>query len=66
MPARLSKRQQRELEELTHADEVEIAGNSSGDEESRFISAPAHSAFAAVSHNALFEIAEQLTIDRSF
>ncbi|KAI0285130.1 transcriptional repressor TCF25-domain-containing protein [Russula aff. rugulosa BPL654] len=37
MPARLSKRQQRELEELTHADE-----------EARFISAPAHSAFAAL------------------
>jgi hypothetical protein len=52
MPARLSKRQQRELEELTHADEVEKGGESSGDEEARFISAPAHSAFAAVSHDA--------------
>jgi hypothetical protein len=68
MPARLSKRQQRELEELTHADEVEKAGKSSGDEEARFISAPAQtqSAFAAVSHDALLEIAERLTIDQSF
>ncbi|KAF8505409.1 DUF654-domain-containing protein [Russula emetica] len=47
MPARLSKRQQRELEELTHADEVEKAGNLSRDE-ARFISAPAQSAFAAL------------------
>jgi hypothetical protein len=66
MPARLSKRQQRELEELTHADEVEKAGKSSGDEEARSISAPAQSAFAAVSHDALLEIAERLTIDQSF
>jgi hypothetical protein len=66
MPARLSKRQQRELEELTHADEVEEAGKSSGDEEARFISASAQSAFAAVSHDALLEIAERLTIDQSF
>jgi hypothetical protein len=66
MPARLSKRQQRELEELTHADEVEKAGKSSGDEEARSISAPAQSAFAAVSHDAVLEIAEQLTTDRSF
>jgi hypothetical protein len=65
MPARLSKRQQRELEELTHADEVEKGGKSSGDE-ARFISAPAQSAFAAVSHDALLEIAERLTIDQSF
>lgn len=66
MPARLSKRQQRELEELTHADEVENAGESSGDEEAQFVSAPAQSAFAAVSHEVLLEIAEQLTGDKSF
>jgi hypothetical protein len=66
MPARLSKRQQRELEELTHADEVEKAGKSSGDEEARFISAPAQSAFAAVSHGALIGVVERLTIDQSF
>jgi len=66
MPARLSKRQQRELEELTHADEVEQAGKSSGDEDARLVSVPAQSAFAAVSHDALLEIAEQLTIDQSF
>ena len=64
MRARLSKRQQRELEELSHADEVEEVGKSSGDEEARFISA--QSAFAAVSHDALFEIAERLTNDESF
>jgi len=44
MPARLSKRQQRELEELTHADEVEKAGNLSRDE-ARFISAQLIKAF---------------------
>jgi hypothetical protein len=65
MPARLSKRQQRELEELTHADEVEQGGRSSGNEDVR-LSAPAQSAFAAVSQDALREIAEQLTIDQSF
>jgi hypothetical protein len=67
MPARLSKRQKRELEELTHADEIEQAAKSSGDEDGRIISsAPAQSAFAAVSHDALREIAERLTIDHSF
>lgn len=66
MPARLSKRQQRELEELTHVDEVENTGKSSGDENAHFISAPAQSAFAAVSHDALLEIAKQLTVDQSF
>lgn len=63
---RLSKRQQRELEELTHADEID-QGKSSGDEDVRIISVPAQSAFAAVSHDALLEIAERLTtIDQSF
>jgi hypothetical protein len=64
---RLSKRQQRELEELTHADEIVQAGDSSGDEDVQIISVPAQSAFAAVSHDALLEIAELLTtIDESF
>lgn len=64
---RLSKRQQRELEELTHADEIDQTGKSSGDEDLRIISVPAQSAFAAVSHDALLEIAERLTtIDQSF
>ena len=49
MPARLSKRQQRELEELTHADEVDQVMESSGDEDVPFASAPGQSAFAAVS-----------------
>lgn len=66
MPARLSKRQQRELEELTHPDEIEIAGKSSGDDEARFIPPSAQSPFAAVSHDALLEIARPLTIDQSF
>jgi hypothetical protein len=66
MPARLSKRQQRELEELTHADEVEKTGKSSGDEDVRLVSVPAQSAFAAVSQDALLEIAERLTVDQSF
>ncbi|KAI0002896.1 transcriptional repressor TCF25-domain-containing protein [Russula compacta] len=48
MPARLSKRQQRELEELTHADEIEQAGKSSADEDVPFASASAQSAFAAL------------------
>jgi len=66
MPARLSKRQQRELEELTHVDEIGQAGESSGDEDARFASVPAQSAFAAVSQRALLEIAERFTLDRSF
>jgi len=49
MPARLSKRQKRELEELTHAGEVEQAGRSSGDEQVQSAPVPAQSAFAAVS-----------------
>jgi hypothetical protein len=64
MPARLSKRQQRELEELTHADEIEQAGESSEGED--VPPAPAQSAFAAVSQDALLEIAERLMIDQSF
>ncbi|KAI0301899.1 transcriptional repressor TCF25-domain-containing protein [Multifurca ochricompacta] len=48
MPARLSKRQQRELEELTHADEIVRAKESSGDEDVRFTSAPGRSTFAAL------------------
>ncbi|KAH9999532.1 transcriptional repressor TCF25-domain-containing protein [Russula vinacea] len=47
MPARLSKRQQRELEELTHADEIEQAGKSSEDEDEG-LSVTAQSAFAAL------------------
>jgi hypothetical protein len=65
MPARLSKRQQRELEELTHADEIEQAGKSSEDEDVG-LSVTAQSAFAAVSQDDLLEIAERLTVDQSF
>jgi hypothetical protein len=55
MPARLSKRQQRELQELTHADEIELARESSDDEDVRFASTVTHaqSAFAAVSRDTL-------------
>jgi hypothetical protein len=68
MPARLSKRQQRELEELTHVDEIEQAGKSSGDEDIQFasVSVPVQSAFAAVSQDALLEAAERLTTGKSF
>jgi hypothetical protein len=66
MPARLSKRQQRELEELTHADDIEQMGKVSEDEDVRPISVPAQSAFAAVSQDALLEIAERLTTNQSF
>jgi hypothetical protein len=52
MPARLSKRQQRELEELTHADETVQAIESSGEEGVPFTSPPGQSAFAAVSRDA--------------
>jgi hypothetical protein len=58
MPARLSKRQQRELEELTHADEIEQVGQSSHDEDVQFASTSTQSAFAAVSHGSLLKIAE--------
>jgi hypothetical protein len=62
MPARLSKRQQRELEELTHADEIEQSGKSSEDEDERLsVPAQTQSAFAAVSQDDLLEIAERLT-----
>jgi acyl dehydratase len=58
MPARLSKRQQRELEELTHADETEQVGQSSQDEDMRFASTSTQSAFAAVSQDPLRQIAK--------
>ncbi|KAI9512764.1 transcriptional repressor TCF25-domain-containing protein [Russula earlei] len=48
MPARLSKRQQRELEELTHVDEIEKADKYFGGEEARFASVRNQSAFAAL------------------
>lgn len=66
MPARLSKRQQRELEELSHPDEIEQVGKSSRDEDTLFVSASAQSAFAAVSWDALLEITERFTSDESF
>lgn len=53
MPARLSKRQQRELQELTHPDEIEHARESSDDGDVRFGSTHAQSAFAAVSRDVL-------------
>ena len=53
MPARLSKRQQRELQELTHPDEIELGGESSSDEDVRFASTHGQSAFAAVSRDTL-------------
>jgi hypothetical protein len=65
MPARLSKRQQRELEEFTHADEIEQTGKSSGDEDVRLTSVPAQT-FAAVSQDTLLEIAERLTLIKAF
>jgi hypothetical protein len=49
MPARLSKRQQRELEQLTHADEIDQVAESSGEEGVPFASPLGQSAFAAVS-----------------
>ena len=52
MPARLSKRQQRELQELTHPDEIE-RGESSADEDVPFASTHGQSAFAAVSRDTL-------------
>ena len=58
MPARLSKRQQRELEELTHADEIDQAGQSSQDEDGQFASTSTQSAFAAVSQHPRLEITE--------
>jgi hypothetical protein len=66
MPARLSKRQQRELEELSHADEIEQVGRLSRDEDIPLASASAPSAFAAVSQDALIEITERFTSDKSF
>jgi len=66
MPSRLSKRQRRELEELTHVDEIEQAGQSSQDEDVRFASTSAQSAFAAVSQDPLLEISDRFTIDESF
>ena len=65
MPARLSKRQQRELEELSHADETKQVGKSSEDEDMPFASASAQSAFVAVSRDARLEIAERFTSDKS-
>ena len=53
MPARLSKRQQRELQELTNPDEIEHARESSDDGDVRFGSTHAQSAFAAVSRDIL-------------
>jgi hypothetical protein len=53
MPARLSKRQQRELQELTHADEIEQGVETSDDEDVRFASTHGQSAFAAVSRDTL-------------
>ena len=66
MPARLSKRQQRELEELSHADEIEQVGGLSRDEDMPLASASTQSAFAAVSRDALIEITERFTSDKSF
>ncbi|KAH9978158.1 transcriptional repressor TCF25-domain-containing protein [Lactifluus volemus] len=48
MPTRLSKRQQRELEQLTHPDEIEQAIESSGEEDVSFASPLGQSAFAAL------------------
>lgn len=62
MPARLSKRQQRELKELSQADEIYQVGSSSGDEDMPFASASAQSAFAAVSWDALLEITERFNV----
>ncbi len=53
MPSRLSKRQQRELQELTHPDEIVQERESSDDEDVRFVSTTSQSAFAAVSRDAL-------------
>jgi len=66
MPARLSKRQQRELEELTHTNEIEQAGISSRDEDMQFASVSTQSAFAAVSQDALLKIVQRFTTDKSF
>ncbi|KAI0269358.1 transcriptional repressor TCF25-domain-containing protein [Gloeopeniophorella convolvens] len=51
MPARLSKRQQRELEELTHAGELAQTKDSSEDEEEISSVAATRSAFAALLNN---------------
>ncbi|KAH9180075.1 DUF654-domain-containing protein [Lactarius sanguifluus] len=48
MPTRLSKRQQRELQELTHVDEIVQTRESSDDEDMRFASTHGQSAFAAL------------------
>lgn len=48
MPSRLSKRQQRELQELTHADEIVQARESSDDEDVRFASTYGQSTFATL------------------
>ncbi|KAH8999479.1 DUF654-domain-containing protein [Lactarius akahatsu] len=48
MPTRLSKRQQRELQELTHVDEIVQTRESSDDEDVRFASTQGQSAFAAL------------------
>lgn len=48
MPTRLSKRQQRELQELTHVDEIVQTRESSDDEDVRFASTHGQSAFAAL------------------
>ena len=53
MPARLSKRQQRELQELTHSDEIEQTRESPDDEDVRFASTYAQSAFTVVSRDIL-------------
>jgi hypothetical protein len=53
MPARLSKRQQRELQELTHSDEIAQTRESPDDEDVRFASIHAQSAFTVVSRDSL-------------
>ena len=53
MPTRLSKRQQRELQELTHIDEIEQTRESPDDEDVRSASTHTQSAFAVVSQDIL-------------
>jgi hypothetical protein len=68
MPARLSKRQQRELEELTHADEIDQVVESSEEEGVPLASPLGQSAFAAVSQGYyyLFVNAKRISGDQSF
>lgn len=65
MPARLSKRQQRELQELTHTDEIVQARESSDDEDVRFASTPGQSAFAAVSRDILMCSLNELRVSKA-